>query len=217
MKVRILSLLILAALANCRKPDRPEALIFRDGFAVGNDTTAPLVVSVTGEAGTDQLLVEFNEPVYTTNGGSGNLVTGDFSYQDNNATGATGITAMFEANGADRIAVLTTNVNLIAGDNGDRVVFPANSIYDAAGNALAATDRLIVLTIVPPTLVGAETMDTNRNGKIDHLKLTFNKNPERCNLSQLRQYRHCRRRDHSMGCIWLYQCTHRPNDRRRCR
>jgi hypothetical protein len=46
---------------------------------------------------------------------------------------------MFEANGADRIVVLTTNANLIAGDNGDRVVFPANSIYDAAGNALAAT------------------------------------------------------------------------------
>jgi hypothetical protein len=176
MKVRILFILMLAALANCRKPDRPEALIFRDGFAVGNDTTAPLVVSVTGEAGTDQLLVEFNEPVYTTAGGSGNLVTGDFSYQDNNATGATGITAMFEANGADRIVVLTTNANLIAGDNGDRVTFPANSIYDAAGNALAATDKLIVLTIVPPTLVGAETMDTNRNGKIDHLKLTFNKN-----------------------------------------
>jgi hypothetical protein len=176
MKARILFILILAALANCRKPDRPEALIFRDGFAVGNDTTAPLVVSVTGEAGTDQLLVEFNEPVYTTAGGSGNLVTGDFSYQDNNATGATGITAMFEANGADRIVVLTTNANLIAGDNGDRVTFPANSIYDAAGNALAATDKLIVLTIVPPTLVGAETMDTNRNGKIDHLKLTFNKN-----------------------------------------
>jgi hypothetical protein len=65
MKVRILFILMLAALANCRKPDRPEALIFRDGFAVGNDTTAPLVVSVTGEAGTDQLIVEFNEPVYT--------------------------------------------------------------------------------------------------------------------------------------------------------
>ncbi|AFM11140.1 beta strand repeat-containing protein [Turneriella parva] len=176
MKARILFIFILAALANCRKPDRPEALIFRDGFAVGNDTTAPLVVSVTGEAGTDQLIVEFNEPVYTNAGGSGNLVIGDFSYQDNNATGATSVTGMFEANGADRIVVLTTNANLIAGDNGDRVVFPANSIFDAAGNALAATDRLIVLTIVPPTLVGAETMDTNRNGRIDHLKLTFNKN-----------------------------------------
>jgi hypothetical protein len=101
-----------------------------------------LVVSVTGEAGTDQLLVEFNEPVYTTNGGSGNLVTGDFSYQDNNATGASSITAMFEANGADRILVLTTNANLIAGDNGDRVdVSREFSIYDAAGNALAATEQ----------------------------------------------------------------------------
>ena len=88
MKARILFIFILVALANCRKPDRPETLIFRDGFAVGNDTTAPLVVSVTGEAGTDQLIVEFNEPVYTTAGGSGNLAIGDFNYQDNNATGA---------------------------------------------------------------------------------------------------------------------------------
>ncbi|MFZ5630709.1 MAG: beta strand repeat-containing protein [Spirochaetota bacterium] len=176
MKVKLTILLLLAALIHCRKPDRPEQLIFRDGFVVGNDTTPPQVVSVTGEAGTDQLLVEFTEPVYTTSAGAGNLVLADFGYQDNNVTGATSLTSMFEANGADRVVVITTNANLIAGDNGDRVTFPANSIYDAAGNALAATDKLIVLTIVPPTLVGAETMDTNRNGKIDHLKLTFNKN-----------------------------------------
>ncbi|MFO1481208.1 MAG: hypothetical protein U1F40_13485 [Turneriella sp.] len=176
MKVKLTTLVLLAALIHCRKPDRPEQLIFRDGFVVGNDTTPPQVVSVTGEAGTNQLLVEFTEPVYTTSAGTGDIVLADFGYQDNNATGAGSLASMFEANGADRVVVITTNANLIAGDNGDRVTFPANSIYDAAGNALAATDKLIVLTIVPPTLVGAETMDTNRNGKIDHLKLTFNKN-----------------------------------------
>ena len=176
MKVKLTTLVLLAALIHCRKPDRPEQLIFRDGFVVGNDTTPPQVVSVTGEAGTNQLLVEFTEPVYTTSAGTGDIVLADFGYQDNNATGAGSLASMFEANGADRVVVITTNANLIAGDNGDRVTFPANSIYDAAGNALAPTDKLIVLTIVPPTLVGAETMDTNRNGKIDHLKLTFNKN-----------------------------------------
>lgn len=176
MKVAFAFLIILATLANCRKPDQSEKLIFRDGFSIGKDTTPPLVVSVTGEAGTNQLLVEFNEPVYTNSDGTGNLTAGDFGYQDNNATGAASLASMFEANGGDRLVVLTTNANLVATDSGDRVTFAANEIFDATGNSLAATGRIIIISAVPPTLIGAETMDVDRNGKLDHLKLTFNKN-----------------------------------------
>ncbi|MCX7633953.1 MAG: hypothetical protein N2Z22_11540, partial [Turneriella sp.] len=171
---KVVYFLVLFFTTHCRELSGPKRVIFREGFAT-LDTTPPAIVGVRAEAGYNQILVEFDEPVFGTPNGNGAIPLSALGYTDNNAAGATAITGFLDANGADKIIVLTTNHNVVAGDFADLVHF-TSGIFDAAGNALSPTNRNITIAALPPQLTSAETMDTDKNGRIDHYKLTFNRN-----------------------------------------
>lgn len=151
------------------------------------DGAKPIVVGASGTTTFTALTVAFSEAVYgttantpCTSGSSGLMGTGTLTYTDGNASaGATGISGMGSdvcASDAGFNATYTTNAAFVTGDTADSV--HAATVYDAAdntGNALAVTNLNIVAATVP-LVSRIETFDSNNNGKVEQLKITFNRN-----------------------------------------
>ncbi|MEM7180300.1 MAG: Calx-beta domain-containing protein [Spirochaetota bacterium] len=98
------------------------------------DRAKPVVVSAVGTAGDNQLTVTYSEPVYTTSGATGAIVSTDVTYGDNNAAGGTSVTGMgSDTDGSDNVVIYTTNVNFVNADSADTVAGNSN-IFDAADN-----------------------------------------------------------------------------------
>jgi urease beta subunit len=134
------------------------------------DKAPPKLITLKGHGNATSLVAYFSEAVFTNIGGSGNLTAADFTYQNDNVGGATAITGLTEANGADGKVTLTTTGSFVMGDdNADDLVAASNAVYDAGNNSLVATTPVRVV----PLLLSAETMDIDANGVIDHYKLTF--------------------------------------------
>lgn len=141
------------------------------------DKTAPTLVSVIGQAGSNTITLTFSEPVFSTALGTGTFTQLTFGFQNNSGSNAAAFTGMDDNEGADSVMVISTDTNLGLADAADQITVAANQIFDGAGNAMLPLIKFIgVLAGQPPILTGAQTMDCDKNGKIDHYKLTFDSN-----------------------------------------
>ena len=144
---------------------------------LASDGAPPLILSAQSEVGFVALVITFSEPVYTTSGGSGDLVAGDFTYNNVSGAGNGGIGGIIDGNGSDRVVSVSPSVAFVLGDfNADKVAAAVTQIYDAAGNAADGAREVTVTNVdgTPPGVSTLETRDTNGSGYIDRLVVTFN-------------------------------------------
>ena len=116
--------------------------VFLFGIGTVFAGTTPNIVSVKYKSGSDKLLVEFNEPVFSAVTGSGNLVVADFTYTNNGGAGMTIISGISHIAG-NKWAVLTMDAVAVGGDSGDTLNAKANNIFTVGG---ALSEKLVTLT-----------------------------------------------------------------------
>jgi hypothetical protein len=150
------------------------------------DGSKPIIVAADGAQGTRQLKVYFSEAVYGTNaaspcvsGSSGDIANDDLTYVNNNGSGATALAAI---DATDRCAadsgfnaLFSVDIDFVLTDNLDTVNTSA-TVFDAAANT-GNTAVIVNLYIAEgPTVTKIETFDSNNNGRVEQLKITFSKN-----------------------------------------
>lgn len=152
------------------------------------DGAKPIVAGASGTTTYSALTVAFSEAVFgstantaCTSGSSGDMVAVTLAYTNGNGAGAASISGM---DGSDNCAcdagfnaVYTTDASFISGDTADSVYASAN-VYDAADNTGNTTTikTLNIVAATVPLITKIETFDSNNNGKIEQLKITFNRN-----------------------------------------
>lgn len=135
--------------------------------------TTPAISSATFEStgAVTGLLVEFNVPVWTDAALTGGLTNADFVFADGNSgAGATNITATVAHTAGDDFAILTLNVDPVAGDTADTIRAVANGIFTVGG---ALSTKTVVLTDDAGTAPAISTA-TVLSGK-PRIKVTFSK------------------------------------------
>ncbi|HRG76473.1 MAG TPA: hypothetical protein PLX69_18080, partial [Leptospiraceae bacterium] len=125
--------------------------------------------------------VTFSEPVWGSTGmpacgAGGNLTASSLTYSNVSGNGASSLTGM----GADSCAIDTTaiflaNINFISADNSSDTIAGNGNLYDASNNTGNTVLKLLSIT-AGPIITNIQEFDTNRNGKIDQLKITFSTN-----------------------------------------
>jgi hypothetical protein len=145
------------------------------------DRAKPVVVNATSNTATNVLTVTFSEPVWGASGmpacgGSGDIAINAFTYNNVSGGGASSLTGMgADVCGTDSNVTVLANTNFLIGDNNvDTIALTAN-IYDAANNTGNTVARALAIT-QGPTISNAQFFDTDGNGKIDQIKLTFSMN-----------------------------------------
>ncbi|MBK8396631.1 MAG: hypothetical protein IPL26_15530 [Leptospiraceae bacterium] len=144
------------------------------------DRAKPVVVTASGTTASSNVTVSFSEPVWgainmPACGAGGNLNASSLTYIDVSGNGSSSLTGMgADSCGTDSTAIFTANTAFLSTDNGVDTVAGNNNLYDAANNVGNA--RTKVITITDPIITSIEQYDTNKNGKIDQIKLVFSIN-----------------------------------------
>lgn len=134
-------------------------------------SSTPAITSATFEStgSVTGLLVEFNRPVWNDAALTGGLATTDFIYTNGNAAGATSITAIAHTAGDD-FAVLTLDIDPVAGDTADTISAVTNNIFTVGGALSEAAVALTDDAGTAPTITSATVL----NGK-PRILVTFSK------------------------------------------
>lgn len=169
------------------------------------DAAPPVIVSVNGDlTNSTKLNITFSEPVYahdadnkTISVGSRNLQSSQvFGYENLNAgLGASGFTASVLTQPTNaRVIQATLNSALTVGDIEKDLIWvriggtyglwdDANLLEDGLADNVTESDVgganlkfWIMDDVVAPWIIGARTIDYNRNGKIDHIRIALNEN-----------------------------------------
>jgi len=144
------------------------------------DSAKPIIARATGQVNSKNLYVTFSEPVQEA--GTGNLITGDFTYYNvyNTGLNGTAVAAMgadADATDANATVTLTMDENLKVEDvvNDSLSVATTGSVMDLAAipNFVNPVVKVTINDVIAPTLVSAITQDVDNDGWIDHIKLTF--------------------------------------------
>jgi hypothetical protein len=153
------------------------------------DGAKAVIMSAVGTEGSNSLVVTFSEAIYTTTGvpacnTAADITVADTTFTDGNTSGATSFTALSEACGTDNIITYTTNNNLVIGDTADSISYSGGTVFDAANNQVATTAKTFTVNAnTIPALTLLEELDTDYDGKIDTLQLTFDKNMSDATIS----------------------------------
>ena len=155
--------------------------IISTGSVTEADRAKPVVVTNSGTSISTNLTVTFSEPVWGSTGmpacgAGGNLTASSLTYSNDSGNGASFLTGM----GADSCAIDTTaiflaNTNFISADNSSDTIAGNGNLYDASNNTGNTVLKLLSIT-AGPIITNIQEFDTNRNGKIDQLKITFSTN-----------------------------------------
>lgn len=145
--------------------------LFASNQTVAIDAAQPILVSfqaiILAANGSNIAFARFSEPVY----GPGLLTNANFKYTSTNGNAAS-IASFSNANGANRMVVMSLNTLALIDFNADSVT--AN-VTDAANNPSVNASVLVTKGDArPPVLIDAVTGDVNMDGQIDHLTVTFN-------------------------------------------
>ena len=132
-------------------------------------------------AANSELTVTFSENVYNTNGGSGDLEVADFALSISGGAAGVNATPGSITKTAQNIWVLGVTITGTANGGETLTVVPAagNAIYDAAGNAASTTQSNNTASLtekVLPTITNLAIYDTDFNGLIDKIIVTFSEN-----------------------------------------
>ncbi|PJZ69586.1 hypothetical protein CH373_08720 [Leptospira perolatii] len=144
------------------------------------DRAKPAVVAASANAGSTSLTVIFSEAVYGAGGapacsGSGDLSTSVLTFNDGNAAGATSLSGMGSdvcASDSGFNAVFLSNFAFASGDNNVDTVAGNANLYDAANNT-GNTSAKSITVVSGPSIQSVTQYDTNKNGKIDQIKIVF--------------------------------------------
>jgi hypothetical protein len=142
------------------------------------DRARPIILSATGSTNSNLLTVTFSEPVWGNSGmpacgAGGELDQTKITYTNVSGNGAASLTGMgADTCATDSNAIFAADVIFSSTDNTDTVAATAN-VYDAANNTGNPIPKTLSITAGNPTIVSIEEYDTNSNGKIDQLKVTF--------------------------------------------
>jgi len=155
--------------------------IISTGTVTEIDRAKPVVVSNSGSSISTNLTVTFSEPVWGAAGmlacgGGGDVIASSLSYSNVSGNGVSSLTSMgADSCGTDSSVIFISNTNFIGADNSSDTIAGNGNIYDAANNTGNTTAKLLTIT-VGPTITNIQQFDTNKNGKIDQLKITFSTN-----------------------------------------
>jgi len=157
-----------------------------------NDGTLNLSVTLTDVAGNSGIAsatvlkdiippigynVAINQPVIN----SLNQVAASFSFTGAEVGAAYSYTIISSGGGTNVTGsgTIATATDTISGINAtalnDGTLSLSVTLTDVAGNSGAGTVATVLKDIVLPTILSAETLDTNANGKIDHYKIIISK------------------------------------------
>ena len=157
--------------------DMPGNLMAGTAALPSTDKAPPVILGADATLGFDQVMVTFSEPVSSSAVSAQPLAAGDFLYGNGGAGGATGIIGMGpDADGSDGQVRVLLDASFAPGDSSlDSVAAAAAKIFDAAGNAALTAAALIASAgdIVPPVVASTVTRDTNGDGFIDRIEVTF--------------------------------------------
>ena len=135
-------------------------------FCAGLACAAPTISSTTINSDNSELTVTFSEAVYTTTGGTGNLVPSDFTLSRGAGGSATNPLIANVSKTSDTVWVLAFAITGTA-DGLERIsVVPASSssIYDGAGNAAAVVqtfNNVLLNEKILPTITSVSITSNN--------------------------------------------------------
>ncbi|MCD2201007.1 surface glycoprotein [Halobacterium sp. KA-4] len=157
--------------------------------AAATDGASPIVTSVE-QTGAEWLTFTFSEPVQDdVNGDDGNedaqVAQDDVEYVDGDGQGVSGFSSSsFTADTPDSTVVAQTNQDITTSDlNNDAIHFDnegdstdPSEIGDPHGNILAGPIEvgLSTSTLSATSLASASTVDSNSDGTVDQIDVTFN-------------------------------------------
>ena len=141
----------------------------------------PTISSVSLNAANTELTVTFSENVYNTNGGSGDLEVADFALSKSGGVATVNATPGSISSSDPRVWVLGVTITGTADGGETLTVVPAagTAIYDASGNAASTTQSNNTASLtekVLPTITNLAIYDTDFNGLIDKIIVTFSEN-----------------------------------------
>ncbi|PJZ27478.1 hypothetical protein CH352_16870 [Leptospira hartskeerlii] len=153
------------------------------GSLIESDRAKPKIVLASANAGSTNLTVTFSEATYgdinsPACAGSGDLALTDLTYTNGNASGVTNLASIGSdacASDSGFNAIYLGNVAFISGDDTSDKVAGTTSIFDSANNSGNTVQRPITVTS-GPSIVSVTLFDTNKNGNIDQIKITFSEN-----------------------------------------
>ena len=143
---------------------------------------APTISSVSLNAANSELTVTFAEDVYNTNGGSGDLEVADFALSISGGAAGVNATPASITKTTQNIWVLGLTLTGGTADGGETLtVVPAagTAIYNAAGNAASTSQSNNTASLtekIAPTITNLAIYDTDFNGLIDKIIVTFSEN-----------------------------------------
>ncbi|MEM7181849.1 MAG: Calx-beta domain-containing protein [Spirochaetota bacterium] len=142
------------------------------------DKAKPVIVSASGQNISSTLSVIFSEPVYGTTGAlacgtGGALGTATVTYADVSASDVAAINSMgSDACATDATAAYLVDTDFTTSDNGIDTVAASVNLYDAANNT-GNTRPIAIAVTFGPSISRIEQYDTDVDGKIDQLQVTF--------------------------------------------
>ncbi len=144
------------------------------------DRAKPVIVSSSGTTSSGNLTITFSEPVWGAAnmpacGSGGNLAAASITYTNISGDGASSISGVgADSCGTDSTAIFVANASFISSDNATDTVAANTNVFDAANNT--GNTRFIPISVTDPIITGIQQFDTNKNGKIDQLRITFSIN-----------------------------------------
>ena len=144
------------------------------------DRAKPVIVSNSGTTSSTNLSVTFSEPVWgainmPVCGSGGELFAASITYTNTSGNGTSSIVGMgSDSCGTDATAIFTADTAFISPDNATDTIAGNGNLYDAANNI--GNTRSIPISVSDPNITNIQLFDTNKNGKIDQLRITFSLN-----------------------------------------
>ncbi|MCP5502692.1 MAG: hypothetical protein H7A25_22530, partial [Leptospiraceae bacterium] len=148
---------------------------------VESDKASPVIVAAGGNTFSNILQVTFSEAVWgnpntPSCGAGGELTILDVIYTDTNSTGANSLSDIgSDSCATDKTVSFLANTTFSVADHNLDTLAAGLDLFDAANNS--GYNIAVPLNIISgPILTNIQEFDTNHNGKIDQIKLTFSIN-----------------------------------------
>jgi len=144
------------------------------------DGAGPVLIQVSGQLNSKDITLRFSEPVTMP-------TTSDIVYMSASGLNAINAFALAGSDTSTYVAKVDSTLTMARLTVDSLRVVDANTIDDTANGTPAANyasaDTIAIYDAVLPTLVKAETMDVDDNGRIDNIKLTFSENLDESNIA----------------------------------
>lgn len=142
---------------------------------ISTDGAPPVLMCAQSDVGQDSVLLQFSEPTFGSNAGSGPVEFADLAYNDLGGSVGPNAVSLGDSDASDLLFSLQLDAPLAAGDFGtDSISTFSNEFFDAGGlPAMNNTRTLELIDNTPPTIASYQTRDANADGYIDGVLVTL--------------------------------------------